>query len=170
MNRNINEDLVKTKNFRWPLRYTAEAAIIAAMYAALTILIPGGSAEIQVRVSEALTVLPFFTPAAIPGLFAGCILANLAVGAGPYDIIFGSLATLIAAWLTSKMPSRYLAPLPPVVANAIIVAYVLNISIQAPLVATIGFVALGELIACYGLGYPLMLLLERNRARLFKNK
>lgn len=149
------------------IRYMVEAAIIAAMYAALTILIPGGSGAIQVRVSEALTVLAFFTPAAVPGLFAGCILANLVVGAGPYDIIFGSLATLIAAWLTGKMPSKYFAPLPPVIVNAVVVAYVLNISIQAPLLATMGAVALGELIACYGLGYPLILLLEKNRSRLF---
>jgi uncharacterized membrane protein len=152
---------------RTPVRFIAEAAIIGAMYAALTILIPGGSGQIQVRISEALTVLAFFTPAAIPGLFAGCIIANIFVGAGPYDILFGSLATLIAAWLTWKMPRKFLAPLPPVIVNAVVVAFVLNFSIQAPLFATMGFVALGELIACYGLGYPLLLLLEKQKARLF---
>ncbi len=149
------------------IRYMVEAAIIAAMYAALTILIPGGSGQIQIRVSEALTVLAFFTPAAIPGLFVGCLAANLFVGAGIYDIIFGSLATLIAAFLTSKMPVKYLAPLPPVIANAVIVAFILKVSINAPLLVTMGFVALGELVACYGLGYPLILFLEKQGSRLF---
>jgi uncharacterized membrane protein len=137
------------------------------MYAVLTILIPGGSGQIQIRVSEALTVLAFFTPAAIPGLFAGCLTANLFVGAGIYDIIFGSLATLVAAILTNRMPSRYLAPLPPVIVNAVVVAFVLNATIQAPLLITMGFVALGEIIACYGLGYPLMLFMEKQRGRIF---
>lgn len=155
---------------RTPVRFIAEAAIIGAMYAALTILIPGSSGQIQIRVSEALTVLAFFTPAAIPGLFAGCIIANIFVGAGLYDILFGSLATLTAAWLTWKMPRKYLAPLPPVIINAVVVAFVLNFLLQAPLFATMGFVALGELIACYGLGYPLLLLLEKQRARLFGSK
>jgi uncharacterized membrane protein len=142
-------------------RFVVEAAVIAAMYAALTILIPGGSGQVQVRVAEALTVLPFFKPAAIPGLFAGCLLANIIVGVSPYDVIFGSLATLAAAFLTRKMPAKYLAPLPPVVINAVVVAFVLKISLNAPLLATMGFVAAGEIIACYGLGYPLMLLIER---------
>lgn len=160
MEKNMN----KTTSY---IRYMVEAAIVAAMYAALTILIPGGSGQIQIRVSEALTVLAFFTPAAIPGLFIGCLTANIFVGAGIYDIIFGSLATLIAAFLTSKMPSKYLAPLPPVITNAIIVAFVLKFSINAPILATMGFVALGELVACYGLGYPLMLFLEKQGSRLF---
>ena len=150
------------------IRYIVEAAIIAAMYAALTILIPGGSGQIQVRVSEALTVLAFFTPAAIPGLFVGCLTANIFVGAGIYDILFGSLATLIAAFLTRKMPRKYLAPLPPVVVNAVIVAFILKVSVNAPILATMGFVALGEVIACYGLGYPLILFLEKQGGRLFR--
>ncbi|HEX2944471.1 MAG TPA: QueT transporter family protein [Clostridia bacterium] len=160
----------EVKISKTPVRFISEAAIIGAMYAALTILIPGGSQEIQVRVSEALTVLAFLTPAAIPGLFAGCILANFVVGAGPYDIVFGSLATLAAAFLTYKMPRKYLAPLPPVIVNAVVVAFVLHISIQAPLLATMGFVALGELIACYGVGYPLLLLLEKQKSRLFGSR
>jgi len=156
-----------TRNTTSYIRFIAEASAIAAMYAVLTILIPGGSGQIQIRVSEALTVLAFFTPAAIPGLFAGCLTANLFVGAGIYDIIFGSLATLVAAILTNRMPSRYLAPLPPVIVNAVVVAFVLNATIQAPLLITMGFVALGEIIACYGLGYPLMLFMEKQRGRIF---
>lgn len=148
------------------IRYMVEAAVIAAMYAALTILIPGGSGQIQVRVAEALTVLAYITPAAIPGLFIGCLTANLFVGAGIYDIVFGSLATLVAAFLTSKMPSKYLAPLPPVIINAVVVAFVLKFSINAPILITMGFVAFGELVACYVLGCPLLLFLEKqNLAR-----
>jgi uncharacterized membrane protein len=149
-------------------RLIVEAAVIAAMYAALAILIPGGSGQVQVRVAEALTVLPFFMPAAIPGLFAGCLLANIIVGVSLYDVVFGSLATLAAAFLTRKMPVKYLAPLPPVVINAVVVAFILNISLNAPLLATMGFVAVGEIIACYGLGYPLMLLIERQGDRYCK--
>ena len=145
----------------------AEAAVIAAMYAALTILIPGGSGQIQVRVSEALTILPFFTPAAIPGLFVGCLIANFFVGNGPYDIIFGSLATLLAAFLTWKIHIKLLAPLPPVVINAVAVAVILKLAVNAPFIITMAFVALGELIACYGLGYPLLLLLSKQKDRLF---
>ncbi len=150
------------------IRFIVEAAVIAAMYAALTIAIPGGSGQIQVRVSEALTVLAFFTPAAVPGLFVGCMAANIFVGAGPYDIVFGSLATLLAAWLTRKMPVKYLAPLPPVIINAVVVAFVLKLTANLPILVTMGFVALGEVIACYGLGYPLLLLLEKQRGKIFK--
>ena len=133
------------------IRYLAEASVTAALYAALTILIPGSSGQVQVRVAEALTVLPYFTPAAIPGLFAGCLIANIVTtSAGIYDVVFGSLATLAAAFLTSRMPSKRLAPLPPVVINAVVVAIVLNATINAPLPITKGFVALGELIDCYG--------------------
>ena len=150
-------------------RFITEAAIIAALYAALTIIIPGGSGQIQIRFSEALTVLAFFTPAAIPGLFAGCLIANFFVGAGPYDIIFGSLATLLAAYLTYKMPKKFLAPLPPVIINAMVVAIILKFAVNAPLLPTMGFVALGEIIACYIIGYPLLLVLEKQKNRIFGN-
>lgn len=84
--------------------------------------------EIQVRISEALTILPFFTPAAIPGLFVGCILANLLGGAIPLDIAFGSIATLIGAVFTYKLrnSNKWLAPVPPIVANAVLVPFVLR--------------------------------------------
>lgn len=165
--RAIKEKKKRVINISRYIRFITEAAVIAAMYAALTILIPGGSGQVQIRVSEALTVFAFFTPAAIPGLFIGCLSANIFVGAGIYDIVFGSLATLIAAYLTNRMPSKLLAPLPPVIINAVFVAFILYIAINAPLLVTMGTVALGEIIACYGLGYPLMLLLEKHRTRLF---
>lgn len=151
-------------------RFIVEAAIIAALYAALTIIIPGGSGQIQVRVSEALTVLPFFTPAAIPGLFIGCFAANLFVGAGPYDIVLGPVATVLAAFATWKMPKKFLAPLPPVAINAIIVAIILKLSFNLPVQASMGFVAVGEIVACYVLGYPLLLLLDRQRHRIFGSR
>ncbi|HOQ07739.1 MAG TPA: QueT transporter family protein [Clostridiales bacterium] len=158
----------KTWNTTSYIRYLAEAAVTAALYSVLTILIPGSSGQVQVRLSEALTVLPFFTPAAIPGLFAGCLISNMVTtSAGIYDVIFGSLATLTAAFLTSRMPSKYLAPLPPVVINAVVVATVLNVTIKAPLLITMGFVGLGEMIACYGLGYPLILFLEKRAGKIF---
>jgi len=150
------------------VRFLVEAAIIAAMYAALTILIPGGSGQVQVRVSEALTVLAFFTPAAIPGLFVGCLVANFFVGAGIYDLILGSLATLLAAFLTTKMRLKFLAPLPPVIINAVVVAIILKITANLPILASMGFVAIGEVIACYGLGYPLILFIEKQGGRLFR--
>ena len=78
--------------------FLTQAAVIAAIYVVLTIIFaPFSFGEVQVRISEALTVLPFFTPAAIPGLFVGCIIANLFGGAIPADIIFGSIATLLGA-------------------------------------------------------------------------
>jgi uncharacterized membrane protein len=114
----------------------ARAAMVAAIYAVLTLavtLTPLGTlafGPVQVRVSEMLTVLPALTPAAVPGLFVGCIVSNLvgsAVGlSGMLDVVFGSLATLLAAWLSGKMPSRWLVPLPPVIINGIVIGLVLH--------------------------------------------
>ncbi len=143
------------------VKFLTQAGIIAAVYAVLTIVIPLSSGPVQVRVSEMLTVLPYYTPAAVYGLTAGCLIANIFAGNGPLDVVFGSLATLIAALLTSKAPKRVLAPLPPVVANAVIIPIVLKLALGAPFFLTVLTIAAGQLAACYGLGYPLMLLLER---------
>ena len=110
-------------------QFLTEAAAIGAIYVVLTLLLaPLSFGEVQIRFSEALTILPFFTPAAIPGLFIGCIIANLLGGAIPVDIIFGSIATLIGAVFTYKLrnSNRFLAPIPPIAANAIIVPFVLR--------------------------------------------
>ena len=107
-------------------QFLAEAAVIGAIYVVLTVLFaPLSYGEVQVRFSEALTILPFFTPAAIPGVFIGCIIANLFGGAIPVDIIFGSIATLIGAVFTYKLrnQSRVLATRPPSNAKAVIVAF-----------------------------------------------
>ncbi|MCX8128797.1 MAG: QueT transporter family protein [Clostridia bacterium] len=150
------------------LRFMTRAAVIAAMYATLTIVLgPLGSEVIQVRVSEALTILPFFTSAAIPGLFVGCIVANVIIGNGILDIIFGSLATLVAAFLTYKMPKKFLAPLPPVIINALVVGIMLGYLFGTPYWFAILTVGAGQLIACYVLGYPLLMVLEKYRNRFF---
>jgi uncharacterized membrane protein len=154
-------------------RFLARAAVIAALYAALTLAVaPFSFGLMQVRISEALCVLPYFTAAAIPGLFVGCLVANaigaiFGLGAGVADILFGSLATLAAACLTRIMPSRYLAPLPPVVVNAAVVGLMFHTLFAYPLAVSVLWVGLGELTGCYGLGLPLMLLLEKHKGRLF---
>ena len=144
------------------LRMFARAAVIAALYTVLTLAIPVASyGQIQVRISEALMILPVFTPAAVPGLFVGCVLAN-ALGAllgltAAWDILFGSVATLLAAVcvrLLRKQPF-WLYMLPAVVFNGVIVGVELSVFYALPLWATMGYVALGEAISCYVLGYPL---------------
>ncbi|MBF8982405.1 QueT transporter family protein [Lutibacter sp. B2] len=145
-----------------------QAAFIAAIYVAITIAFaPISYGQIQIRISEALTVLPMFTPAAIPGLFVGCIIANIYGGGGMIDIVFGSLATLLAAYLSYKMPKRWLVPLPAVVVNGIVIGFVLNFLYELPLLITMGWVTIGQVIACYGLGYPLILTLEKYRNKIF---
>lgn len=144
-------------------------AFIGAVYAALTILLaPISYGPLQIRISEALTILPFFSPYSIVGLFIGCIIANIFGGNGIMDIVFGSLATLIAAIITyyiGKMKFKlkaYLAPLPAVIINAIVVGAVLYYTQNIPLVATMLWVGLGELIACYVLGIPLLMVIDKN--------
>lgn len=155
-------------HMRKNLRFLTESAVIAAIYALLTLVFaPISYGLFQVRISEALTVLPAYTPAAIPGLFAGCLIANIIGGNGLPDIIFGSLASLIAAFLSYKMPVRCLVPLPPVVVNALIVGYVLSFVLNVPLPAAMGWVALGQIASCYGLGYLLMLQLDKYKDKLF---
>ena len=125
------------------------------------------------RVSEALTILPYFTPAAIPGLFIGCLLSNLITGALPYDLIFGSLATLIAALITAYIGkrgmSKWLAPLPAVVMNALVVGAVLcygyQVGVSYPVCAL--YVGAGEAISCYAVGMPLLAALDPIKKRLF---
>ena len=113
------------------VRFITHSAIIAALYVILTGLsavLHLASGPIQIRLSEALTILPVFTPAAIPGLFIGCILANFLTGSLVWDIVFGSLATLIGAVCTFflRKKSKYLAVLPPILSNMVIVPFVLQ--------------------------------------------
>ena len=164
------------QNPKHPARGIALAGIIAALYVVLTLLIsliPGfATSAIQVRVSEALCILTFFTPWAIPGLTIGCFLSNLLLGCVWQDILFGTVATLLGAvggWLLRKV-SVWLVPLPTVLANAIIVPFVLKYAYGAE--GAIPFfmltVGVGELIAAFGLGMTLYFALKPHEKRLFK--
>lgn len=152
-------------------QFLAEAAVIGAIYTVITLLFaPISFGEVQIRFSEALTILPFFTPAAIPGLFVGCILSNLFSGALPLDIIFGSLATLIGAVFTYKLRSfKWLAPVPPIVANAVIIPFVLyyGYGINLPIPFMMFTIGVGEIISCGVLGMILLNALSKYRHSLF---
>ena len=125
------------------------AAVVGALYAALTlVLAPISYGSIQCRISEALTLLTILTPAAIPGLFVGCILANILGGCSVWDIVFGSLATLLAACGTYALRKKtVLAALCPVIANGVIVGAVLSFVWGLPLWLTMAEVAVGEAVA-----------------------
>lgn len=174
-----------TKN----VRFLTQAAMIAALYAVLTYAAAAVNlayGAVQFRFSEALTVLPVFTPAAIPGLAVGCFLANLGSPLGLVDWIFGTGATLLAAvgtWMARRIQIKgvpVLAPLPPVVANVVLVGFELSCLSSAGTFALGNFtwaafgasalsVGIGELVICYALGLPLLLALRKTGAsqRLF---
>jgi len=162
------------------IRYTIHAALIAAVYAALTIwLAPISFGQQQIRVAEALAILPAFTPAAIPGLFIGCALANTVSFLGLPDLIFGSLATLISAQLTYMISKAVkerevwlqivLLPLPAVLVNTVIIGVMLSVLLSIPMWMAMLGVLTGQALSCYGIGAPLFLLLRgylrRTRSR-----
>lgn len=151
-----------------------QAAMIAALYVVLTYIASAmglASSAIQVRFSEALTILPYFTPAAIPGLFIGCLLSNILTGCAVPDIIFGSIATLIAALLTHALRRyKWLAPVPPILANTLIVPFVLLYAYGIrPLWLSFITVGIGEIISCGILGMLLLFVLEKYRSKLFSD-
>jgi len=151
---------------RESIRFLARAGLYAAVYAVLTIVLaPFSYGIMQVRVAEALTVLPMIDKAAIPGLFIGCLIANIVGGFGIIDIGLGSIFTLIAAYLTSRVKRDWQAPIPPVVINAVGVGTYLAILLKTPIYWGIFWVGLGELIACFGLGLPLLYFIRRIRER-----
>ncbi len=141
-------------------RYIAKVGIIASLYAVITIVLAFASyGPIQVRFSEALTVLPFITPAAIPGLFIGCALANINSPAGIVDVVGGSLCTLLAAFLTflvSRTKKPILAPIPPILVNAFGISLYLHPLWEWNYWFTVIWVGVGEIAACFVLGYPLL--------------
>lgn len=160
--------------------YIVQAAVIAALYAALTILqntiLPGSASwYVQFRVSEVLTILAVFTPAAIPGLTIGCVIANISSLSvlGPYDMIFGSLASLLAAVLMYLLRNKRLFRLPvaaalmPALANGIIVGFEIEFFFVeggfhfGDFLFQGGCVALGELGVLFVLGLPLARLIEK---------
>ena len=142
------------------IKKIAISGMIAALYAALTVaLSPLSFGPVQFRVAEALTLLPFFMPEAIPGLFIGCFLSNIAGGLGLIDIFIGSAATLAAAWLTYKMPNIWLAAVPPVVINAIAVGIYLGLITETPVIFSIIYIGISQAVICFGIGIPLCMLL-----------
>lgn len=153
--------------------FITRAALIAAIYTVVTVAIaPYSYGVFQFRVSEALTVLPAVMSCAIPGLFVGCLVSNIIGGYGPIDMIFGSLTTLIAAILSRKLRKHpLLVPLPPVILNALIVGGYLPFLYfkDVPVPVSMSLVGLGELLACYGLGLPLLMLLTKRFGDYFKD-
>lgn len=173
--------------------YIVQSAAIAALYAVLTIaqnlLLPGSaSAAVQFRASEALTILALYTPAAIPGLTVGCVIANISSvvsGPGVYDMVFGSAASLLAALAMYKLRNvriknlPVLAALMPAVFNGLIVGFEIDFFFVGSMSFNMldfliqgGLVALGELGVLIILGLPFSLLIEKTRLnkRLFENK
>ena len=169
--------------------FITEAAVIAALYVVLTLLANAlglANYAVQVRFSEALTILPYFTPAAIPGLFVGCILSNILTGCMPLDVVFGSMATLIGAlgtyyiahgiktpadhnfYCTNKIKT-WLCPIPPIVANMIIVPLVLMYvyKFEGSFLYFMATVGAGELISCFVLGMILLFALEPRKHAIF---
>lgn len=136
--------------------FIARAGMIAALYVVLTMLFaPISFKEVQVRISEALTILPLFTPAAIPGLFVGCLISNILGGGILWDIIFGSIATLLGAiggYMLRR--NKWLVPVPAIVANTIIVPLVLRFGygVNLPFILLVLSIAAGEFLSCFVLG------------------
>ena len=153
--------------------FLSQAAMIAAIYVVLCIAFaPISYGALQARVAEALTILPYFTPAAIPGLFIGCLIANLIGGSIMLDVVCGSIATLIGAvgtWMLRRK-SRFLAPIPPILANTLIVPFVLRYGYGEPLPIPflMGTVGIGEIAACGVMGLILLAVLEKYRRFIFR--
>lgn len=155
--------------------FITRASMIAALYVVLSLAANAlglANYAIQVRFSEALTILPYFTAAAIPGLSAGCVISNLIMGCMPLDVLFGSLATLIGAVGTYLLRKyKWLVPLPPILANVGIVpfvlAYVYRFEGSVPyFMLTVGA---GEVISCGVLGMILFGILHKYRNVIFEN-
>lgn len=150
--------------------FLAQGGTVAALYVALTLIASAmglASGQIQLRLSEALTILPCFFPAAVPGLFVGCLLANLLTGCVLWDVAVGSLATLLGALGTRLLrKNRWLAVLPPIVSNILLVppvlAWAYGVEESIPfLMLTVG---LGEVLSCGVLGELMYSALDKHRA------
>ena len=149
-------------------RYLVQAAMIAAVYVVLTYLVNAlgwASGAVQLRLSEALTVLPFFVSSAVPGLWIGCMLANLLTGSALWDVVFGSLATLLGALGTRALRHRspYLACVPPILANTLIIPFILRLVYgdATPMGFLFLTVGLGEVLSCGLCGTALLFVLRR---------
>lgn len=163
--------------------FICEAGIIAALYTVLTLVAAAfglASHEIQVRFSEALCILPLFTPSAIPGLAVGCLVSNMITGCDPFDTMFGTIATLLGAVLAyligmaarkkSSTFLKVLIPFPNVISNTLIIPWVLKLVYLAEgevwyFIVTVGA---GELISCVALGLPLLFVLDKHKKHIFR--
>ena len=151
---------------RFSVRSLCLSAVIAALYAALTLGFQAISyGAVQFRVSEAMTLLPVLFPEAVPGLAVGCLISNLfnPMGATVYDVVFGTLATLLAAMLTRRIRgSVWLRALPPVLCNAVIIGLVLTYGYGIDMLwMNMLTVGAGQAVVCYVLGVPLVRILEK---------
>ena len=153
--------------------YIAQAAMIAAIYVALTfIFAPISFNLIQIRIAEALCIMPLFTSAAIPGLYIGCLLGNAFAGAAFYDVIFGSLATLLGAiggYVLRR--NRWLVPIPSIISNMLIVPFILKYvyMVDVPIFIQMLYIGFGEFVGCYVLGEILGTALLKH-AEIFKKR
>lgn len=171
-------------------RFMTEGAVIAALYAVLTYIAAAMNlayGSVQFRFSEALTILPIFTPAAIPGLAIGCFISNLGSPLGIIDWVFGTLATLLAAIATRMLREikwkeiPFLAVIPPILINAIVIGFEIACLsdagafsfTNASFASFITFflsVGIGQLVVCVGLGIPLIITLNKNKNKIFMLK
>lgn len=154
-------------------RFLAQAALIAAVYVVLCVAFsPISYGEIQVRVAEALVILPYFTPAAVPGLFIGCFISNILGGSIVLDMVFGSIATLLGAVGTYYLRrNKVLMMLPPVISNTLIVPFVLRFGygVNLPIPFMMLTVGIGEVIAVCVFGTVLLRVLERYKGVIFSS-
>ena len=155
------------------VQFITQGAVIAAIYVVLVLIFDTFSfGPIQFRIAEMLTIMPYFTPAAIPGLFVGCLIANIIGGGLIWDIVFGSIATLIGAigsYLVRK--NKWLVPLPPIIANMVIVPFVLKYAYgyDGLLVYFMFTVGISEIIVCGIIGMALLTVMAKNREHIFKD-
>ena len=147
------------------VRYLAAGSLVAAAYIALTLLFaPISFSQIQFRISEALALLPVLSPAAVPGLFIGCLGANLLTGQPWQDVVFGSLASLAAAVFTRRFRQKlWLAALMPVAINAVVIGLMLYAAYGLHPYISFLTVGAGQAVVCYGLGVPLVRVLEKQK-------
>ncbi len=156
-------------------RFMIQTLVIAVLYFVLTFIANefqlANGLNFQLRISEALTVLPYYTPAAIPGLFIGCISANHAMNLPMSDVIYGSVATLVSAIISYLVrKKKFVVPIPPIIINAFalptIYTFLLGFD-EPPFWRSVIMVGLGEAVTCGVLGIALMLGLEDYKDKLF---
>ncbi|MDD4765605.1 MAG: QueT transporter family protein [Atribacterota bacterium] len=153
------------------LNYMVRISLIAAIYVTINIIFaPISFGPFQIRIAEALTVLPFIDPAAIGGLFLGCILSNIWGGLGIIDVIGGSFFTLLAAIITYNTTKPFLAPVPPIIINALGISLYLHLLFEIPYWLTVAYITIGQTIACFIIGYPLLLILIKRKIWLYRAK